>query len=782
MKKIKLIFTIFFIFMLIISPFLNTIADENPLNSFKQVKDGGGYNENSSDGVKVGKNITRNDLENYFDITLEVQTKSKALPQDLAVVVVLDISNTMYSPITGDETQKRKITAAQEASEQFIKDFATSASDAEGATRKIGFVEFNTNAELVFGLQDCDNDAKAEQLSTTMKNKTNENFANATVYASYKASHNRFTNIEAGLKMANDLLNDSGISNKYIVFISDGFPTTYVKNGYTGYDPYTPKATSSGNGNFFDKVLGRPCKYGTSYSDEAAIKARTIAETIKTSGTKIYSIGVDLEGQTIQQYIDQTAGSNYDYSVVDRTGKTYEIGAPNNSQDYKNWLKNSIGSGSYSDVTNSEEFTSALQEIFKKIKFISEASWVSEDPMNVSENTKDIGFVGIYNDAKTALSDSVTLEANVNSNTAYYDIEKDKINWDLKKSNPEELTIGDTTYYLYKLTYRIRLTNEKDNFSEGVIYKTNGITTLDYVVKQNSAESEIKRIEFPIPSVEGYLTDFTFNKVSSLYNIGIPGAKFELKHDPNCICQSERRHMDENIKYYATSTGSGLVTFNNIPSGHTYILKEIEAPINHNINTTEYEVEVSYDEITIKDYNETNLNIVNNIKTGNLKILKEVDGLSTNQEFKFKIHVTYNNENLKGTYQLTLKDGSNITKTFDENGDIEINLKDKDTITVNDLPTNAIYTITELNSDGYYVEYCTIGDNNTCTLKEGKEIQNGVIGEANTVSVKFVNYASVIMPETGGCGTTIMVITGSILMIGSVIYIYQDFKNKKVSN
>ena len=112
----------------------------------------------------------------------------------------------------------------------------------------------------------------------------------------------------------------------------------------------------------------------------------------------------------------------------------------------------------------------------------------------------------------------------------------------------------------------------------------------------------------------------------------------------------------------------------------------------------------------------------------------------------------------------------------------EINLKDKDTITVNDLPTNAIYTITELNSDGYYVEYCTIRDNNTCTLKEGKEIQNGVIGEANTVSVKFVNYASVIMPETGGCGTTIMVITGSILMIGSVIYIYQDFKNKKVSN
>lgn len=56
--------------------------------------------------------------------------------------------------------------------------------------------------------------------------------------------------------------------------------------------------------------------------------------------TTIFSIGVDVGGQTIQQYITQSENAN-GYSVVDRTGTSYEIGDPRSTESYKNWLSNS---------------------------------------------------------------------------------------------------------------------------------------------------------------------------------------------------------------------------------------------------------------------------------------------------------------------------------------------------------------------------------------------------------------------------------------------------------
>ncbi len=114
--------------------------------------------------------------------------------------------------------------------------------------------------------------------------------------------------------MASDMLGDVNNEHKYIIFLSDGFPTTYISGGYNGYDPYDTTGAR-----FYDKVLNKPCTYGTSYSDEAAIRARNEADRIKNSGIKIFSIGVDVGGQTIQHYITQSEKAN-GFSVVDRTG------------------------------------------------------------------------------------------------------------------------------------------------------------------------------------------------------------------------------------------------------------------------------------------------------------------------------------------------------------------------------------------------------------------------------------------------------------------------------
>ena len=94
--------------------------------------------------------------------------------------------------------------------------------------------------------------------------------------AGYKDDHSRFTNIEAGLSMGKDMLQGATNKNKYIIFLSDGFPTTYISSGYNGYDPYDSAGTR-----FKDRVLNKPCTYGTSYSNEAAIRARNKAAEVK---------------------------------------------------------------------------------------------------------------------------------------------------------------------------------------------------------------------------------------------------------------------------------------------------------------------------------------------------------------------------------------------------------------------------------------------------------------------------------------------------------------------
>ena len=114
-------------------------------------------------------------------------------------------------------------------------------------------------------------------------------------------------------------------------------------------------------------ILDKKCLYGTSYSDEAAIRARNKAKAIKGSGTMIFSIGVDVGGQTIQTYVKQSEKAN-GFSVVDRKSTSYEIGNAESDASYKNWLLNSIGSGYYYDSTDSTGLNNAFKTIFEEIK------------------------------------------------------------------------------------------------------------------------------------------------------------------------------------------------------------------------------------------------------------------------------------------------------------------------------------------------------------------------------------------------------------------------------
>lgn len=775
MKKIKKTLYLFIALLMCLEP-IKLIAEAN--NSNQIVNTGG---ETVGDGVKVSKTIEPTELENYFDITLKVQTKEEAKSQDLAVVLVMDISNTMIENKV-DGNQKTRLRSAMDAGEYLINNFTKNSLNST-AKRKIGYVAFNSNANQIFDLQECKNTETANNLISSMKTQTKDLVKDIdNLNYSYKNDHSRFTNIEAGLKMAYNMLygnaETKNIENKYVIVLSDGFPTTYDQTDYKGYDTYDT------TGRFYDHVKNRKCLYGTDYSEEGARRAQIQATKLKNSGTIIYAVGsgIDANAKTIDDYFN--GHKNDSFSTIDRYDTNYAIG--NTLNDFKRWLggtgntaKPGIGSGysgHYFDATDTASLKVAYDKIFEDIKYLSEASWVAEDPMNSNQSTiKDvIDFMGLYDKSndKNKLKDFITYDSsltdieNTSNNTANYNSTDDKINWDLKKSKYQKETVGNTTYYNYEIKYRVRLKNETTDFIENQILDTNGKTTLSYVVRESGKNPRIETIDFKIPQVKGYLGKLEFNKLSNYGNKPLTGAKFVLVHDhDNCPCKNERKYMDKNYQQTSTSNEEGKVIFTNIPSGHKYKLKEVETDKYHDINTSEYQVTISYGNTKT---NITDNQIVNNYKTKELTIMKIIEGNISNKEFIFEIEATYQGTPLVGTYSVQRKLGTTIKTENIEfiNGKSTFKLKHNEQIKISGLPYETKYKIKEINREGFIVKYQV--DGRTSKIFDGSNLEELILED--NMEVKFINTSGYLLPATGSSSMLILVIIGTFSLGIPIIY------------
>lgn len=803
MKRIIYIFSIFLLCIPLISICIDVFAEGLDEQTEKQIVNVGGTTTNAADGVEVSKTIESGGLENYFDITLQIKTKDSVQeimrPQDLAIVVVMDISNTMiqyntdgtknsygadlgggnYAPdyVAGKSGDITRYASAITAATNFINEFATySAGLDDSVVRKLGYVAFNTDAHEVFSLSEC----KSSEAATALINDIKTDTEKIVESNRYNISHKRFTNIEAGLKMASDMLAGAGeVDNKYIIFLSDGLPTTYVNTGYVGYDPYTPNATSSIDGSFYNAIRKKPCDIGTSYSDRAAIKARTMAASIKTSGITIYSVGTGIDNAhvtlpgTIMANEKNSPPTSYG-SVLDTTKENYEIGS--NLTDLHNWLRNSIGSEFYYNATDRASLEAAYVEIFKTIKdniqTSVEASWVADDPMGVNGDVANIEFVGLYDDVGGLHDSLVKGEANQYDTAAF---SENRIRWDLKVSDPEEESTEGN--YIYRIKYRIRLENELDSFTEGSVYNTNGETTLSYVVRVDGALSDEKEINFKIPSVKGYLGNLEFTKVSAQNRRVLEGVKFELIHDPECECLDERVHAsDSNLKFEATSDSLGKVKFTSVPSGHKYLLKEIKTLDDFILSSTPKNIEIRYDEVIGIP---NNYEFENEIRKANLEISKLLEGNTNNTDlFDIKLEVWFEGELLSGTYKYKLNDSIDGEIKINEDN---IRLGNNNKLVIYDLPVGAIYKISEITTNGYQVKYqvnsndIAIGSiaicnsDNSCRLEEG-----------STNLVKIINYAEYELPDTGSWSMLIIGIIGTLLLVVPIIYIgYSLYINER---
>lgn len=590
-----------------------------------QIDRTGGSNTSEDGKVSVSKTIAGTDLENVFDITLTVTTEEKIeelyKEPDMAVVIVMDISNTMKENF-GDGPTDTKYKAAMDSAEQFVDLF----SENNNGVSKIGYVAFNTNAHEICEMQTCNGEAAA----TAFKNEMRQDTGIIINPDDYKESRSRYTNIEAGLIMAKDMLAETSNKNKYVIFLSDGLPTTYVKSGYTGYEPYSDSVENRNigkDGYFYDNINKLALEYGCSYSDKGALRAQNAAAELKDSGVTIFSIGAGLNcfGGTyttsglsgVGLIKDQLMRAEKKKVAVIDTERTNSssmyIGDLDDDRAFEKWLGNAIGSGYdgyYFDALDSEGLEKAYNSIFEKIRELnasaSQADWVTKDPIPALGGSGEaVEFIGFYNKTPALVIDDLIGKYEVDGeNTASFDNDSYAISWDLKQSGYQTMIVDDTTTYYYKLVYRVRLRNEATDFVEGSIYPTNDITSLTYNLFENKngdiTISDDKTLKFPIPAVHGYLAELKFKKTDSRGN-ALAGAEFTLTHDTkSCnICRGDGSTAVSIEKISSDSDADGVVTFTGIPSGHDYNLTETKVPIGYQASFDTYDVNVAYDVLTV---------------------------------------------------------------------------------------------------------------------------------------------------------------------------------------
>lgn len=580
-------------------------AEQEPTN--------GGKNSSgtvtNSDGITISKKIESTGIENYFDVTLTVKETEKINETSTDVVIVMDISNTMNSdtdnlPPDVSKGETSRLTEAKLATQRFIERYYQA--PYLSSVRNLGLVTFNSDANIRIDLQ---------QVNAPMINTV------AGITAPGFDSNRRFTNIEGGLRLANQMLANSNSKYKYVILLTDGFPTTYTEKitgggrTYQGKDAYT----------LYDSYTNQTC-IGTSYSDTAAIKARQTAVNMKNAGIDIVTIGIDVGSQTIQQYHNQ--GVSGGYSIVER-GKNvhpngYEIGKANDKAGYISWLTNKIGGGKnitdsyYSYNSNKiDDLVGYFDDILQTIKNTHSQAMGSAavvDPMGEYAE-----FIGFYNKNGVLQTQGKSLTGSYGENkenTASYagSASKNAIDWDLDKSGykvevKRENVNGQQQiteyYYTYTLKYRVRLENESAGFVENKFTYTNDGATLTYDDPEGEEPKDPTdddtTMEFPDPKVKGFLGELTFKKTNSAGN-GLRGAEFSLSHDANCtVCKQSKDVSNNTVHVHTqkvTSDANGNVKFTGIPSGHDYILKETKAPTGYKPNSTSYKVKIAYDEVT----------------------------------------------------------------------------------------------------------------------------------------------------------------------------------------
>ena len=571
-----------------------SISARTTPNSSQQIEFTGGWNPETypkdgtlyKDRIAVSKTIAPTENENYFDITLEIVAKPRVIDQSVDVVVVMDISNTMnythqgLGPANaGYSVKDARLTHAKAAVSSFLDLYSADNNISED--RRFGFVTFNSYANTVVPLTTLNTPEKTEEIKQTVNSVT-----------APMGNRERFTNIEGGLQLAHNLLKESDAAFKYIIFITDGFPTTYIESGrnsttkITGYDTYMTGSYDASkvgtDGYFADAITKKLCTYGVNYSNKAADKADDVAQAVKNSGINIFSIGIDVGVQSVPDYL--ASANNTAFTTVDRTSSNHVIG--NTSESYKSWLRDHIAGGPmieeaedtedihrYASGNSSEELRTSFENILKDIELI--PAETMEEAFTLDPMSDYVEFINFY-DLDGSATQRIVNTRN-GKDVASFDKDTETIKWWL--TTTQNFYIDEIGNYVLSVSYKVRLKNEMEGFEFSKAFETNEKTTFYFKTIDFTTGEPLygdNSIDYLIPQVEGYYGDFSFTKIDDITGHPIEGAEFTLEHyGESCHICSGDAHIENLV---ASSDEEGIVSFVNLPSGHEYVLMETKAP------------------------------------------------------------------------------------------------------------------------------------------------------------------------------------------------------------
>ena len=595
------------------------------------VEDGGSlyYMADGSDGtasnhdVALSKTIYATGVENEFDIELMVETdmdleKSKSVAKDTAVVLTIDLSGTMQrSGLTMDG--KYYLTVAKEKAKNFLDQYATANPDGVATTGKrwVAIVRFDTDAKIVQDWIDVSNSTNL----TAAKNKIN----NLSIHGGANSYDNYVcTNFDAGVILSRNLLKQNKVayidkSLRWDIILSDGAPTVTVNS-----DSNTVGEIKS---SFWgDQKDANGVKYDTKHEGggwthfaEVMSAEKYIKSLAEVANVFIIGVGGKMD---FELFYDGSYGTSngtrtsdvknkisaFSKNVALLKDKTDAQLKAMTTGDWMNMLAGAAG-GTYVSAASSSELANKFTAIFNAIKesvntsYKEADAWSAIDPIGGTD-TPCVDFLGFWDGgAYQKGCKSLSTEADpANDNTASYS--SNNISWNLLTSTPVSNSDNVRTYLL---KYRVRLATEESGFESGTPYVTNGETTLSYqevtfdATTGDPTVSDTREVDFPIPEVKGYLGTFSFKKTDKNGN-ALAGAEFSLTHK-DCACSSEKKFSLEATSADGNQEGveKGTVTFSNIPSGHTYTLKEENPPKGFDKTEALYEVTAAYGTVTVYD-------------------------------------------------------------------------------------------------------------------------------------------------------------------------------------
>ena len=580
------------------------IVDAGGTRYFK--KDGNGVAETTKEAgdaiLEITKSVAGTQVENEFEITLQVKTTEDltTIPgktPDSAVVLVLDVSNSMddcakcgkeqdhanHTPnrcncgswlcdgrhafidkhggfmggpngtcdvdgcwgtaenhytVTPDCVYEARLTQAKKAAKDFIDTFATQTGAQEGDKRLVQIIAFGSDAKTYTSQwYDVNDAANGAANITALKNIIGTGLDSGIRVGNGDGKGG--TNIEGGLMLARNLLQDglkngqplNGMEYLYTVLLTDGAPTFHVNK-----DQSDTKRIDGTKG-------------GGSYTTTNDVRdVAGVASAIKglASASKLFSIayGKDVAG-------DKPFGSvsGIDSPVAGTTWKNLTIGQ---------WL-GSFSTNAY-EADDNQTLFDAFEAIGSTIRLAAQA-WRVEDQMGANITYLGETTTGTFTNTVTPAEDGESFQWNVLAS-----------GYDPAITTIKPAGSSEPSTYGYTMKYRVRLDNTDGSTTA---YPTNTAATLKFMLTNDqgewpsigegeTAETHLKTVDFPVPTVKGNFGALRFTKVDKNTQAALPGVTFTL----TCDCK------DPAHTKIASSSNDGTVSFTGIPSGHTYTLTE----------------------------------------------------------------------------------------------------------------------------------------------------------------------------------------------------------------